>query len=386
MADSNTPYRRLGVNSWEELLDLVNEELENPPEDTECEPIEPIEIPEECHRWAKSDVREVHDKLNEMPGECFEFEPIPDLWRVSIIEEIESQLSNSWCDCEDEEGAEICCEPCPSAGGDEETTLQTDESESCETPCQNACSSDNCERTDCKPLADQGRSALSDWKNASCDFCACLEEIEDLEEELEGLEGQEAIDKQAEITAKQSECSGFAIARDSAQGTLSSVGPQILSCVQSCVADGDPCVDLLTTSGTPIDGDSVTCEDNRNTCCGCTFFSCTSAAVIQKSRTTEWKSSGFVSGPTPFRSFYGGPFDGTGALILSLLQRSCCRILEHACCCTKLPGGVCPPEDCGANTCNTKITEEWRQVITHPETFTPFDCDNGTPCDGNPDQ
>lgn len=384
MANSNTPYRLTGVNSWEELLDLVNEELENPPENTDCEPIEPIELPDVMHLWSKLDIQEVHDKLNEMPRDCFEFEPIPDLWRVSIIEDIETQLSQSWCDCDSEE---ICCEPCPSAGGDEETTLQSDESEECQTPCKDPCTSTNCERNDCKPLADQAITALSTWQNAACDFCECFGEIETLEKELEGLMGQEAADKQTEIDAKQAECDGFASARDSAQGTLSSVGPQILKCIQGCVDGGSPCVDLLTTSGTPIDGDPITCKDNRNPCCGCTFFSCRSAAVIQKSRTTVFKTLGFVSGPSAFRSFYGGSFDGTGALILSLLQRSCCQILDHACCCTKFPGAVaCDPVDCGPNTCNITITEEWRQVITHPETFAPFDCDNGTPCDGNPDQ
>jgi len=103
MADTNKPYRRTGANSWEELLDKVNDVLENP--DDGCDPLDPIETPESPHRWAKSDVREVHDRLNEMPGDCFEFDEIPDLWKKSIIDEIEEQLENAWCECEG-------CKPC----------------------------------------------------------------------------------------------------------------------------------------------------------------------------------------------------------------------------------------------------------------------------------
>jgi len=102
MPNPNKPFRRTGSNSWEELLDKVNDKLQNPPEDTDCEAIDEIDIPDAPHRWAKSDIREVHDALNEMPGDCFNFQEIPDLWRNSTIKDIEDQLDNSWCDCESE--------------------------------------------------------------------------------------------------------------------------------------------------------------------------------------------------------------------------------------------------------------------------------------------
>lgn len=100
MADSGSPYRRVGANSWEELLDQVNDVLQNP--DDGCDPLDPIEVPEAPHRWSKSDIREVHNRLNEMPGDCFDFADIPDLWKKSIITDIEEQLENAWCECEDE--------------------------------------------------------------------------------------------------------------------------------------------------------------------------------------------------------------------------------------------------------------------------------------------
>ena len=115
MANTNSPYRRVGANSWEELLNQVNDKLENPPNG--CEPLEPIEIPDEPHRWAKSDLREVHDRLDEMPGDCFEWKEIPDLWKISSIEEIEDQLENAWCECDE------CWYPCDNAADREETFL-----------------------------------------------------------------------------------------------------------------------------------------------------------------------------------------------------------------------------------------------------------------------
>jgi len=110
MADSKTPFKRQGDNSWQAILDLVNEELESPP--LGCDPIEPIEDVDECHRWSKSDIQEVYDKLDEMPGGCFEWDDIPDIWKVSVVEDIETQLEdNAWCECDD-----LCCEPCVNAG------------------------------------------------------------------------------------------------------------------------------------------------------------------------------------------------------------------------------------------------------------------------------
>jgi hypothetical protein len=100
MANSNEPYRRLGTNSWQELLDQVNTVLQNPPPG--CDPIDTIDGPDPEHKWSKGDIIEVHDRLNTMPGDCFTFQPIPDKWKVSIIEGIEDQLSNAWCDCRDE--------------------------------------------------------------------------------------------------------------------------------------------------------------------------------------------------------------------------------------------------------------------------------------------
>ena len=115
MANTDKPYRRLEGdtpgNSWGELIDDVNDELENPPDG--CDPIEPIEATKKDHVWAKKDIEEVQDKLDEMPTNCFTWDEIPDKWEIGIIEEIEEKLfgfgeiQNVWCDCDP------CCYKCP---------------------------------------------------------------------------------------------------------------------------------------------------------------------------------------------------------------------------------------------------------------------------------
>jgi hypothetical protein len=224
MANSNEPYRRLGTNSWQELLDQVNTVLQNPP--TGCDPIDTIDGPEEEHKWSKTDITEVHDRLNTMPGNCFTFQPIPDKWKVSIVEDIEDQLSNAWCECDED-----CVAECSNAQLGRTFTYNG-----------------SLIASDCGPNipggATAGRNAMrnaflagfaarqilqDDWRPAYIDLCDLQAELADLENELTDLEdeltalealrdtactvpspacdaAQAAVDaKQAEVDAKQVE-------------------------------------------------------------------------------------------------------------------------------------------------------------------------------------
>jgi hypothetical protein len=185
MADSNDPYRRLGTNSWQELLDQVNNVLQNPP--TGCDPIAPVDAPDPEHKWAKADITEVHEQLNLMPGNCFTFQDIPDKWKVSIIEDIEDQLSNAWCDCGEE-----CVAECSNAQAGRVYTYNG-----------------SLTATDCGPNipggAIPGRNAMrdaflagwnarwilqDDWSPAYIALCDLQAELEDLEDELTDLEDE----------------------------------------------------------------------------------------------------------------------------------------------------------------------------------------------------
>jgi hypothetical protein len=93
------PYTR---KAWNELIDRVNDLCENPPEDTDCEPIEPLEHVDPEHIWTTGDIDEVRQKLMEICKDN-EFEEELDLWRQKTIDEIEEAISAGWCDCEEDD-------------------------------------------------------------------------------------------------------------------------------------------------------------------------------------------------------------------------------------------------------------------------------------------
>lgn len=88
---------------WNEIIRRVNQLAENP--DPGCQPESTLEEVGPDHIWSKSDIRQVHDLLKRICGDN-EFEDIPDLWKQSIIDEINEAIDRGWCDC---------CEPilCP---------------------------------------------------------------------------------------------------------------------------------------------------------------------------------------------------------------------------------------------------------------------------------
>lgn len=93
---------------WNAVIDKVNDERQNQPslpEDTECDPLDPIDCAEENHVWTKDDVQAVHDAIDEM---CpYDWDDIPDYWKKEIIDEIEEALNRDyggWGDEDDE-----CC-------------------------------------------------------------------------------------------------------------------------------------------------------------------------------------------------------------------------------------------------------------------------------------
>ena len=96
--DLNKPF---SITNWNDLLEDVNEILENPPEGTNCEPIEAIELVEDPHVWSTENVEEVRDKLIKTCPDI-EFKEELELWRPEIIDEIEEQMEEAWCHCSGE--------------------------------------------------------------------------------------------------------------------------------------------------------------------------------------------------------------------------------------------------------------------------------------------
>jgi hypothetical protein len=222
MANTDKPYRRIGTNSWQELLDQVNDVLENPP--AGCDALDPIETPEESHKWSKTDIQGVHDKLNEMPGDCFSFAEIPDKWKLSIITDIEDQLGDAWCECDD------CFDECTNAQGVVITylgSLITSDCLYCGVSGSDLCDTE-VEELMAEAVAAGNRASVAknNWVDTQVEYCHLKEEVEELEAELENLE--ESRDEicalpdnvpacqaaQAEVDEKQAEVDEKTIERD----------------------------------------------------------------------------------------------------------------------------------------------------------------------------
>lgn len=51
------------------------------------------------HKWSKTDILAVQSALRQTCG-SIDFEPLPERWQRSIIDEIEAAMEHAWCDCE----------------------------------------------------------------------------------------------------------------------------------------------------------------------------------------------------------------------------------------------------------------------------------------------
>jgi len=184
--------------AWNAVIRKVNEERENPPEDTNCDELEPIDEVEEDHIWTKQDVEELREAIDEM---C-EFAWIEELefWHDAILTEIDEALDRElggWGD--EEECCKAECVPdCSNAVGEEvETYIGSFLIDGC-LQCQPApvgCPDEGycCNSAENQEARDAGRAAwtaMSEWAVLWKQYCILVSEVEDLERELEILETQ----------------------------------------------------------------------------------------------------------------------------------------------------------------------------------------------------
>lgn len=423
MANTSDPYRRLGSNSWEELLDQVNDELQNPPNG--CDPIDPIDIPDECHRWAKSDIREVHDKLDEMPGNCFTFELIPDLWKISIIEDIEGQLGEAWCDC----GEERCCYDCANCGTQETIFLLTETADA--NDCT-GCSTSSAEFNSCqtikngifKDAADDfaERAIYSsrqfDWCNFLDELAALQAELEELEDELLELEDeldecgidpvciadkqQEIDDKQQEIDDKQQEVDDKQQeVDDSETDWMDAKATSDPACAAAIAAIGQmatPCggtsvFELVKSFTRPLptglvdvcfDPDDASPAGPAPFCCGRDWWECNTSWTLRRKTYSTVSTSCSGDPLTPFvgsfQTIMSGDFDIDGTLCPLNLPSSGCppttgnlAYCFSSCCCCSSPCGAC----CGHP--DNDLNVDYQIKIFTRICFGEFDCGGG-PC------
>lgn len=422
MANVDKPYKRLGENAWEDLLNQVNEELENPPDG--CDPIDPIENPEECHLWAKKDdIQNVHDKLDEMPGDCFTFEDIPDLWKISIIEDIEDQLGESWCDC-----TGGCLYPCEQVGELTITFLltvnlgETDCTTCSNTPQQ----TQDASATWSGPHADLIEVYDEEWDKygvAGVEACDLQNEVDALQEEVDKLQEQkdEACadpdqesrcqsltqrleEKEEELEEKEEELADKEEERDDAKSTCIGAGQAAnglaeSNCCSCC--GGQTFIGLVLGAGLNFPPTNTSCDDegvgdpcqkevdegslflNRS------FRRCTAGWTFQ-TKTSGTLGSCHPSGggsdyETDWRSRMSGDFDPDGAPVMLSFGGTCMGTVVDAVCFSLTCGGICLSCQ-GFDPCpcppGTEQETSYRVVSRYLFGFpsSPISCD-GSPCE-----
>lgn len=95
------PYTR---EQWNDVIRRVNELAENPP--SGCSGLSALAEVGTLHRWAKSDIRAVRDKLIEVCGDNVFNEELR-LWSQPVLDEIEAAIAAGWCDCCEEQLCEF---------------------------------------------------------------------------------------------------------------------------------------------------------------------------------------------------------------------------------------------------------------------------------------
>lgn len=178
--------------AWNAVIRRVNEERQNPPEDTDCEPLDEIEEVEEGHIWTKGDVEGVRSAIDEMCPFAWA-EPL-DYWHRRILDEIDEALSREYGGWGDE--ADECCEPaclpdCTNAVNENpvETYIGTFTAEGCRV----IGGYEHCGweyRFAATSKGGEAVSAVGDWSDLWLQYCALVDAVEDLEHDLEKLQAQ----------------------------------------------------------------------------------------------------------------------------------------------------------------------------------------------------
>jgi len=94
VASSSQPYTR---DEWNELLTDINDKLD----EEGCDDIDRLPLVDAEHRWEKEDIREAR-RVMEESCDTINFNAELDMWTVEVVQEIEDQVPEMGCDCEEE--------------------------------------------------------------------------------------------------------------------------------------------------------------------------------------------------------------------------------------------------------------------------------------------
>jgi len=413
MAISSEPWRREGNNSWNDLVRRVNEVLENPPDNTDCDPIAPLpEIDAECHQWTTQDITDMQNALKEACDTNVFTPVVPcDKWEVSIIDEIEAAIVVGFCDCKT---LDECVPSCDNQAFPEEIFIKSVVEDKCTESFGLSCSAAASAST---ILFSEYLDLQNAFDLVHAELCVLEEEVADLQEELDAL--QEQLDdlttqkntecianpgsalcisltaavsaKQVEVDEKQTELDDKTAERNvkSAEEALERTAMvakanETVTNAKSAIQDvgEEPFIDLVSLNEPWT---NFECDDplRMPACSGRDASFCKTSWSLQR-RVFQKISKSLFFGPCDESLAPGFPKDfstvlqGTTTLDGSLVVRpfgGCVSVSETACFSTNCSGGICPP-------CQTveSITTEYRLLVSRPFPTSPFACNTGVPC------
>lgn len=395
MAVTTEPWRHDGDNSWNNLVRAVNQILENPPDNTDCDPIAPLPEVDECHLWSIDDINDMQAALEQTcPDISLTRVENCDKWEKQIIDDIEAAMAQAWCDCET---LNECVPPCDNQAGFVETFLGSFTLTTCtEEPSNN-----------CATQASLSQTLWNEYVILEADFiteynayCVLVEEANDLQDELDTLTaakdaactadpgGALCISLTAQVSAKQAELDAKIAERDAklaeantARADMIDKAAETFANAQNAIhqAGATPIIDMLILDEPWTNWE---CDDPLKTpTCGGNLDRCRVDWRIQRRNFAKvnknvWDCSTFDAPgfPKSWFTLLDGVSTVDGGIVVKPF--STCRSRDtDACFSSNCGGGSCPP-------CQSveSFTHEYRQLATFPPVTSAFACNTFEPC------
>ena len=371
-------YKRI---DWNSIIQQVNDLCENPPEDTDCDPLDTLEEIEANHIWMKEDIEQVRDKLTEICDENIFAESL-NYWKQTIIDEINEAIAAGWCGCEEE-----CLSDCSNAVS--ENPVET----YCGSYFVEACSAnpDPCDwstgKEECLQAGWRASSALGDWSDLWIEYCSLVEAVEELEHELEVLQNQLAVletirdaecakpppnncaaaqadvdAKQEEVDAKQEEIGEKEVERDAKQSEAQTKYDEAESeaADSASLAATNPCACaqhlIEFVNSAPVA--DYECEQLAPDCIGKDPLRCQVWWLVQRKTHQYWYSGGEFHGS--WNTMMGGGYAVSGQPYVTYIFATVSCVPMYAC-------SETGPHAC-EDGCSSYFEYEYRLLQTFPLT------------------
>jgi hypothetical protein len=370
-------------DDWNDIIRRVNDLAQNPPDDTDCDPLSTIEEVGPSHVWARSDIEEVQNKLVEICDENT-FSAELRLWAQEIIDEIEAAIANGWCGCEEE-----CVPECSNAHGNVEEycgSFTTSECHNCNVDgCPDTCTAES--RQLATAQGGVANSKIGQWADAWSAYCSLDAQVRELQAQLDALEAQlaaleqardqacasgdeeacnaaqAAVDaKQGEVDAKQADLDQKTQQRDQKQQEADAYEQEAETAAAASIAYADavgadvitvPYTSFITGDGTWAD---IACDQLGPECLGRDPRRCRVWWSVQQ-KTTQIMQIGYTWVGN-WTTQMGGGFTRAGNPYVTYI-RACGGVPKYAC-------ASYGPHAC-ENGCSSTYIHEIRSIMAFPD-------------------